>query len=266
MFPLPTFEQELEDVETLLASYAPSDSHLQELEESTEVTQEIDPSDSEGRAHVVNPIPEPPLTRESLMQRLDAHPSVLSLLLFDKYEHTWLLWDPDTLYDEVTSLYGGIHPVNLGKLAALQAAYTKSAAWDEWHYFLFTLQPLNDLLVDLKAYAPPTPLEVGITLNILRMVDDKAVFSDEVKAFMRSVLRYHQFLTCPKEFEEAGVDPPDLGFPLRMEEVEASRRHPPPEPTTMEEIYGARLHEYDLGMKEMRHRLQTQLRLVRRTP
>lgn len=263
MQPLPSFEQELEDVEVFLAKHAPSDSQLQSLDEATEVEVQIDPADGEGRHHQIHPLPEPRLTRETLVQRADAHPMVLGLMLFDRFEGSWLEWDPEVLVDEVTSLFGEPHPVNLGKWAAIQMVYRKSAPWDEWHYFLLFLQPVNDFMIDPDTYRPPTVEEVGVAVGILRLVDDKQEYSDEVKVFIEQVLRWNQWAFPPENLK--GVVPPseDL-FPVDTARFDSMRKHPQLIDDSVEGFFAARVVEYDLHMAQMRKRLQQQLAVVRR--
>jgi len=263
MHPLPSFEQELKDVEEFLALHAPSDSELQSMDESTVVEVEIDPANVEERQHLVNPVHEPKLTRETLIQRSDAHPLVLSLMLFDRFEESWLTWDTEALIDEVSSLYGTPHPVNLGKLSAAQAAYTKTAAWEEWHYFLLTLQAFNDEMVDPDHYRPPTVEEVGVAVDMLRLIDDKSTYSLEVQTFNVSVLRWHQWLYPPDNLEKAVPPGTDL-HPCDSRRVELMRKHPDMIDESLEGFFASRLHEYDLHMQMMRKRLQQQLAVVRR--
>lgn len=258
------FDQELSDVEEMLLRMRPTDDQLQELYESTEVEVDVDPSESESREHRVRVSQEPPLTRGNLFARADAHPNVLALVLFEQYEDAWLTWDPEALDDEITSMYGQPHPVNVGKVAAVQAAYTKSAAWDEWHYFLFTCQALNDEIVDPSYFRPPTVAEAGFCCSVLHLIDDKMKWSEEVQVFLAQVLRHEHFLYAPEEFHF-------LTYPTSGEmpaydrvKVERFRKDIRTADESLEGYFAQRLHDYDVYLAAMRKRLRDQLHVVRR--
>lgn len=258
----PTFDEELLDVEHLLQRFAPQDKDLQELEDSTEEVVSQDPAGVETRGHLIHPLPEPPLTRETLVKRSDAHPNILALLLFDRYDRKWLVWDPEALLDEVASVWGDPHPINQGKILAMQAAYTKSGAWDEWHYFMFTCQACNDQIVSTEDYRPPTVLEAGITMQILNVVDDKQAYSEEVLSFLSAVLAHDQWLEKPEEMALVPLPP---GRPAFDEaKAEKIRKHPDLFDESMEGHFGLRMHEYDVGMAAMRKRLRDQMAVVRK--
>lgn len=259
----PTFDRELSDVEELLADLLPKDEDLQELDEATEVEVEgLDPSEGEGSEHKIHPIEEPKLTRESLWGRSDAHPLILNLLMLEYFEHDWLAWDPELVEDTVSSLWATPHPVNLGKILAVQAAFTKYAAWDEWHYFVYTCQAFNDELVDPEAFRPPTVAEAGICVTILTTLDDKPFWSDEVKTFLQQVLTFEQFLYPPKPLDF--VPPPKNTPTYDQEKIEKIRKNPLLADETLEGFFGVRLHDYDEAQMMMRQRLRQQLPLVRR--
>lgn len=259
----PTFDQELEDVERLLLQGLPKDTDLNDLYESTEVeVQGNDPSELEARGHKVHAKAEPSLTRNNLFARPDAHPLILNLLMLEHFEHSWLDWDPELVDDTVHTLFGEPHPVNLGKLLAAQAAFTKTAAWDEWHYFVFTCQAFNDELVDPHQFRPPTAAEVAVTVTMLRTLDDKPKFSEEVTDFIRQVLIHENFLFAPAPLEFVGAIPDAPAFDRAH--VDRVRQHPNEQDESMEGFLGRRLHDYDQVQHEVTLRLRAQLRVVRR--
>lgn len=259
--PLFTFDQELLDVEELLLQFRPADSQLQDLYDSTEVEVDIDPVDKEGRDHRINPVPEPELTESTLLKRSDAHPNVIALILFEHYNQDWLTWDVEALDAEVTSAFGEPHPVNVGKIAAVQAAYTKTAAWDEWHYFVFTCQAFNNEMVDPVTFRPPTVAEAAICCTCLKLVDDKVPWSEEVKLFLGQVLRYEHFLYPPDELSFASVGQiPSFD----KKKVEHMRKHVQQADETVEGYFARRLHNYDVDLMLMRKRLASQLQVLKR--
>jgi len=258
----PNFDQELQDVEDLLARYLPDDSQLQPLDESTSV-EEADPPDAGSDGHKIH-VSSPKLTRNTIFEHPAAHPLVLSLLMLEHFESEWLSWEPEVVEDNITSLFGTVTPLNLGKVMAVQTAFTKTAPWDEWHYFVFVCQAFNELPVDPNEFRPPTAAELAVAVQTLRTLDDTQIYSDEMLAFFKAVLEFEQFFVAPDPLDKLGLQLNLPSFPFDPDKIQAMAKGKQPLEESIEGFQAARLQEVSDALKEWRGRLRSQISVVKR--
>lgn len=259
---IPNFDQELKDVEELLGQFLPTDGQLQPFEESTAIEQTIDPAavPSEHRIHV----PHVKLTRNTIFEYPSAHPLVLSLVMLEHFENSWLEWEPEVVEDNIATLFGKVTPLNLGKVMAVQTAFTKTAPWEEWHYFVFVCQAFNELLVDPHEFRPPTVAELVVAVETLRVLDDSQIYSEEVRSFFESVLEFEQFFVAPAPLEKLGLRLRQPDFPYDAQRLGEIVRGKLPVDETIEGFQAARILEVTSSLKEWRARLGAQIHVVKR--
>ncbi len=252
-------------MENLLASLAPKDEHLQEADHSTIEEMILDPSEpNEHKIHL--PSPPRPLTRNNIFGNPEAHALVLNLLMLEHFEHAWLDFEPEAVVDEITTLFGEMHPLNFDKVMACQMCFTKEAPWDEWHYFVLVNQAFNGIPVDTQEYRPPTAIELAVTVNTLNTLDTKTSWSPEVLTFIEKALEFEQFFVAPPPLDQMDLQLSKPGFSVNYEEIKrlVASGKIDESGDTIEQVQAARLLDVKKALADWRNALALQLRVVKR--
>lgn len=154
------------------------------------------------------------LTSVNLFQHPEAHPVILDLLLLRKYGPEWLLWSPDTLVLRIPQDFAtsAVSDLNLDKIQAMRTLHVRDEPWEEWEMFVWCCMPINGEPPDFEVMQVPTALQAAVAVDVFNRVRDDVAWSDEMKAYVGTVLRESDLL-CPikpVDFAEIDLDRDDL--------------------------------------------------------
>jgi hypothetical protein len=126
-----------------------------------------------------------PFSAETLFTHHDSHPVVLASVLVEHLDPEWVLWEPETLREEILSVFkkSDISTLVWQKIQAVRTCIAVESPWKNYGVFAVVLQPINNNLVDFVSLQQPTLAQCAFAVTVLQEIDDH-VFSDEVERFV----------------------------------------------------------------------------------
>ena len=178
------------------AEAAPTEEPAEEVEVEQFSREDLPPEAPEPAA------PELPsrATHGRLFSDKRAHPIQLLNVLTLRYKTDWAKWEPDTLWWALRRDFGPVGNVNRNKIGALRVAVTTDVPWLDWDVFEDSGLAWNDIVPVIGTMQPMTPMQVALTVQVLRAIRPDEEFGHEVKAYIAAVLDEHGFVYAPENF------------------------------------------------------------------
>lgn len=126
---------------------------------------------------------------KSLMEK-DSSIKILKLYGFmnDHYDRAWWDWEPETIWKSLESdhLDGeGSTPDELkNAVMALQLCVNSMAPFEHWHIFEKVGHAFNWNPVNFEIVQPLEPDEAALAMQILRRIQPRSIFDDEVLSYV----------------------------------------------------------------------------------
>lgn len=132
------------------------------------------------------------------------HPLVLNLLLLREFGHEYLGWEPETIWSEVSSVWGrSISDVSKQKVQAVRACYVSSLPLQQWPAFEKVAAGLVGVAPRPDDIQRPSPGRAHMALDVLAHVQDNGKPGDEVARYCAAVLLDHGMVYGPGSLEIA---------------------------------------------------------------
>lgn len=154
----------------------------------------------------------------------DAHPVILTAMLFKEFELEWLEWEPDVLWFEIhttfseklAELTGGranatISNLNRNKLQAMKTVLLSGDFFTKWEVFAPVVLALNNNIPIFHTLQRPTVAQMMCAVDMLGSVAKNSIpFSDEIAGFVAACALDDGvwFLPAPLEFAQVALARP----------------------------------------------------------
>ena len=232
-----------------------------------ETTQEIEVTDHDEGTASGEAVPQlGGVTKANIFRHPDAHPIVLDFLLLQKYEISWLEWDPEVLYLAIPRDFGSeLSTANYQKINAIKSLHLVDAYWERWEVFLWCTMGLNGIAPNLNIMQVPTVAQVLVGMDIANRVRDDVEWTQEIRSFILAVYEHDGILFSipPADIvvpatQDLLVDAKEIGE--KWPHVRATNRAPSDESIVSEQL--RRLLVASSYLEDSRERLRHQLRLI----
>lgn len=131
-----------------------------------------------------------------------AHPLVLDLLLFQRFQEEWLEWDPETLVREISEEFVQPSELNWSKVQAVKTVHVNpGAAFSQWEVFLPVITAVNNVIPNFNYLQAPTLPRLYAGTDIMRSLDPEEPFSREVEKFMAASFLHRGVYYAPGSLE-----------------------------------------------------------------
>ncbi len=143
------------------------------------------------------------MLKRALLYPFVAPEDILSLMT-KQFGKDWLLWEPQTIRDELSDIgirADALPPGNWDKLLATKAAILSGAPWEDWDAFLNFAQAFNGLETDFRVARICSPSETAWTVHCLGELKPEEKFSDEVANIIACILLGDGITIAPPELD-----------------------------------------------------------------
>jgi len=146
-----------------------------------------------------------PVTLDNVLRHHDAHPLILDLIVTKRLGPEWWTWEPETIQQLLPKEFNsGATEHNWNKLQAVRTVHVAPGlVFDEWECFLPVITALNNTIPDFNILQLPTPARLYAGVGMLKMLDPKEDFSEEVKRFVAASLLYGNIYYAPGDLSFA---------------------------------------------------------------
>lgn len=137
-----------------------------------------------------------------------SYATTLFLICIDNYGLDIMEWEQDVLDREIHDDFNLVLPqINRDKLQAAITALATDMFYVDWFVFNTTCEAFNNDPVDFKVLDIATPEQVAWTITELAMLEgqDKPEFSEEVRAYIGTLLSYFGIHKAPKLLSMASM-------------------------------------------------------------
>lgn len=184
-----SYEEELTDIERMLLS-APE--RVGEVtRDTTEVIETLNPFHAAHR--VQEPVTAPPTSLKELVAHPEAHPLVLNALMLKHHGEAYLGWLMPTV-ERALHQFGEPSDLTVAKVMACQLCHTSEAPWVDWRAFIAVASAFSDILPDFEVIQPLDPLQATVAVGLMNVLEERDIWSDEVKRLLSTVFYYHQVM------------------------------------------------------------------------
>jgi len=141
-----------------------------------------------------------PITKKNLFVHHDTHPVVFDVALLAQYDLDWILWLPQTLWQEVKRDFHvpSISDHTRAKIQALRTIHINEWFWTRWEVFCWITQALNNNMPDFQVIQKPSVAQIMNAVDIADMVRSGEEFSQEVQGWVASCLVDEGVFYAPK--------------------------------------------------------------------
>lgn len=123
-------------------------------------------------------------TKRSAFTTHDAHPIVLDVLLLDEFGLDWLVWNPETLWQEIARVFDvTISATGRNKVQALRTAHLVRSPWFAWETFQPVVKAFCGEVPDFRTLIRPTISQLLIGVDALNRVR-KRTFGEDVSRYV----------------------------------------------------------------------------------
>lgn len=208
-----------------------------------------------------------PIRAGNLFQHHEAHPYVLGLVLLQKYGPEWMEWEPEIVVARILHDFqtNSVSDLTMDKIQAVKTLHYADSYWTRWEVFLACTMPFTNLHPDFQVLQVPTAAQCAVSVHIASKIRNDVPWSDEVKAFIASAVKFDGVMCAMPPLEFVPVD--GDGHWLDCEEIR--KRWPKvlesgkaPTAQTVEDEQLRRLLAIDNEVKASDSRLREQLRMV----
>ena len=203
----------------LLGTSAPS------LKTEHDPTEQIETATAEVEFPISVPVsaPDPTVTTANFFRHPDTHPVALDLVLTRRYGPDWLGWEHETLEHCIPQDFKTptVSDLTIAKIQAIKTLHLVDTYWQQWEVFGWITMPLNSLLPDFGVMQVPTVAQCALSVDTANRVRSDVKWSNEVKAYLNSVLRHDGILVpiAPLDFLDSAFA--HLGLDDVLAEVKA---------------------------------------------
>ena len=134
---------------------------------------------------------------ERLFGHHDTHPVAMSEVLFAVFGRSWLEWDPDILWFEISTemapkmaaalgrsrINVSTSRLNKNKIQAIRTMLTTDGFWNAWEIFAPIVQALNNNIPTFNILQKPSLAQLMAALDMVSEIREEK-FSDEVSRFV----------------------------------------------------------------------------------
>jgi len=120
----------------------------------------------------------------------DAHPIILSAVLFTHFGAQWFTWVPETLWKEIIEDFGlkTLTDHTRSKIQAVRTIHITDWCWTKWEVFCPIVQALNNNIPDFEIMRKPTISQLFFTADVMGVLRDDVDWGEEVCGFVAASL------------------------------------------------------------------------------
>jgi hypothetical protein len=141
--------------------------------------------------------------KAGLWRRADAHPALLALMTFDLLGQECLDWSSDTLKTTLERKGVAISNSAFIKLLAIRPLFTSPVPWRRWEVFNWIATGLAGSAPNFESFETPRVAALIHAVNVMRMIDPKREFGEEVQKFVATTLKHDGIVYAPAPLEFA---------------------------------------------------------------
>ena len=131
-------------------------------------------------------------------------PSEMDRLLLDRYGADWLIWEPETLRQQILDDYDTtLSDRVFDKIMALKLCHSTQAPWEEWDVFEKVILAFNDVNVDFLSMQSPSPAQICYGVKQMNKINQSVVFLDDIKAYIAARCHTAGFVYLPEPLDIA---------------------------------------------------------------
>ena len=121
-----------------------------------------------------------PLIRKAgiLEDETDLEMITLDMICMSLFGPEYIVWESETLKDELSSQFGNIGVVCWQKIQAVRLLHANDSAWKEWEVFEKVCAAAIGELPIFSHAQPPEPEDIAILLNIMEQIDSHDLHED----------------------------------------------------------------------------------------
>ena len=233
----------------------------------TIVPEDVDSESAHDVAHPETSLPDvrSSVTKTNFWTNREAHPVVMNIILQQKYELEWMIWEPETIALHIKEDFNStLSDVNMSKIMALRSLQLVDSFWERWEVFNICTSGLNGLAVT-EVVSVPTVLQCMIAVDMAQRIRSDLEYTKEIERWLSAVHRMDQICVPLPPLEFVQVD--TTGYPVDIQYIKAQwpivrRTRRIPSEITVENNQLLRMLELHLGLLESQEELQHQLRLI----
>jgi hypothetical protein len=112
----------------------------------------------------------------------------------------WLIWEPETVWDELRERFGDLHMPDgtKDKILAGQLMATTNVPWSDWHPFLGCCLAINGIPVG-EDFSPCSPSQLAYGITILRRMKPGLEFDSEPRNMTAAMLASEGLVWVPAD-------------------------------------------------------------------
>lgn len=147
------------------------------------------------------------VTVVNLFRHPDAHPIIIDIALLRKYGPEWFEWEPETLEVRIPQDFKTqtVSDINLSKANAIKALHMVDTFWQRWEVFTWCGMPFNGEFPDFEIMQVPTAAQAAVAVDIANRIRQDVEWSEEVKLFMGTVLKFDGLICKPALLDWADI-------------------------------------------------------------
>ena len=145
-----------------------------------------------------------PVTVKQAFTHPESHPLVLAIVLLKELGPEFLAWEPETIWDEVHSIFGTTVSDNCKqKIQAVRSIYVADGPGEHWEVFEKVAAGLVGNAPRVDVSQRPTPGRALVALDIMRNIRDEKYVESEVHKYCAAVLMDYGMVYGPGELESS---------------------------------------------------------------
>jgi len=128
---------------------------------------------------------EGPITPKQAFTNRQTHPLVLNLMLLKEFGSSYLGWEPETCWVEISKTWGTtISEINRNKIQAIRTCHVTDEPYERWEIFEKVAMGLLGLTPKFDLIQKPTPHRAAFALEVMSQVKDDVKPSSEVYKYI----------------------------------------------------------------------------------
>lgn len=207
------------------------------------------------------------VTLKNAFKNSDSHPLFLDLLLIRKYGIDYLGWSYETLDTVIPKDFGmTVSSYNMQKIAACQSLHLVDTFWSRWETFGWITSGLHGVPPDPNNTQLFTVAQYMVAVDTATKIQSQNEFSDEVKAYVRSVYMMDHIAVPVEPLDFVTLDVSD--YPVNVQKI--TERWPvvrsskqAPHGNTIEDEQLRKMLAAHIFLEDSRSRLNAQMSLLK---
>lgn len=188
----------------------PEQALFDKLRLMAEPTAPTEGSPEEEVIHQGEPDSSKPITLRNLFTHSSAHPVVLDFALTKAFGTDWYLWEPETLWEEVPSVFSTqLSELCRQKIRALQVLHISRGPWQRWQIFEKVAHTLNGTLPSFRIMQALSLEELYGAVDMIDFIR-RETYGDEVRLYMAATVLNEDvfYVPPPLDFIQLEVSQP----------------------------------------------------------